>query len=449
MSKQSRKGGAAVQKVQENRGKRVVPEKKSFANVADSKDVSRVLEPDIVASVPKNAPPSQPSQLSTSPPSTSLKRSSTWSATSSSDSSRLAKYQRSANTAFRTIVGFVCSVTQILVSRDKKYKFFNFFFEPEEGQQVRGVCFDLGKHSTFQAYRDNGKAVVLENVKMGTAGFNQTISDGCIKVQRNTVVRDATDPLPFQKTIGLRKVSTLQAIKNGELNVQDDAHVAVKMVAFLGESREVDAYNTKKRCRDVLVADGTTGMRLILWESFIDFLQVGAFYSLTDLKVKFNGGSFELTTSPSSDYKAIEPLSHVVDCDKEEYAVEHGQRKIIGEVLGATVNAYHTCAICKKGLDIVNDSPVVTCASCGMRQKAAKCELNATATIAFEEQKENGETSTIDVSAAKDIIQALVGGTPLTLDTSTIADQLLFLPKMEITLDVYASKIKAYRFLDE
>ena len=339
------------------------------------------------------------------------------------------------------VSGYIVSVTGMKLTRTRTSKYFNFYLQESENKKTRGVCFDANRLPTFHAYRDNGKPVVLDGVVWLNGGFNDTRPDDTIKIERKTVVCDPQKKLSFERSDFF---TTIEKVKNSEIHTTEYVDIKTKVLSFVGEARQVTIYdNLTKVCRDAVVADATGAIRLVLWEAFVDKVQVHTSYTFSDVKVKFVGGTFELTTTPSTDMCRVEPLQNVFDADMGSF-IAHGQRRVEGTISAATIKAFMTCSVCGKGVS-VGEERTFKCPSCGMRQRSDRCERVIIANIVMNTTDENtSEPQKLDLTASKDVLKMLLPSFDFDseIDAMVLEDELLFLDdKVDVTFDTYSSRI--------
>lgn len=347
-----------------------------------------------------------------------------------------------------TVEGYITGITQIQHTKDKKGQYFNFWIEREKGNLTRGVSYDLGKHAILCAYRENGKAVRLENVKLLDGGFYRTVSENTVKVDGRTIVHDVVHPLSFLRTKGNHMFKTLLQIHQAEVALEDAVCVEVKVVGSVGEPKKVVCYGEEKECQHLVIADATGSMRLVVWETFVGMLKVGMSYCLTDLKLRVVNG-FQLTTSKMSASRPVSDLENAVKVNMMEYAQAEGEKAVVGEITAAAFNTYRCCVSCKRKI-VLPDAAVsiVSCQMCGIRQKVRKCGQFAVANVVFDIETEDGTEETKDLSIPKEVLLDMLGRNPPFGDEYALSDMLLALPRLEVVYDTFGSRVLTFKRLD-
>ena len=101
--------------------------------------------------------------------------------------------------------------------------------------------------------------------------------------------------------------------------------------------------------------DPTASMKVILWEQFIDCLEVEQTYILKNLRLKQDGGSKYLNT-PNSDMFSFEKVEEFIEPVVENVQVLSTLDVFVSLLEVESNSAYHACRKCGKKTSSKNNS---------------------------------------------------------------------------------------------
>lgn len=150
---------------------------------------------------------------------------------------------------------------------------------------------------------------------------------------------DAIDP-DYAKTISLDEISVL--VPNQQVNV------CVKVLEVYGIT-EVTKKGTWKSLekQEVLVADHSDTIRLVLWEKDVCRLEKGKSYKLSSVNTRSFKERAYLSVSDCTSITAIDDIGDVAEQDPDEEHTLVGDETFTGDVVSVTsVDVYKSCMAC-------------------------------------------------------------------------------------------------------
>lgn len=300
-----------------------------------------------------------------------------------------------------------------------------------ESDILRGVCFSAARQLEFQTLSEKKSPIKLSNVRRDPKPESTDI------LMNSNVSVEEIDPLNFdaKSQPSTTTIPSLSSVSNNQLL---KLKATIVNISAPKRIKTVDGFKTKL---DAVLLDPYGSIRIAIWEDFTKQIEEGKTYSFTNLRLKKNNGHdiYVTTAKTGCHINETEPFDQKLASPPELPDSLVTTTSVVDIVGINKFTTYYACTQCKKKLD-AQDSHVVKCANCGLKQKlsfcSSHCYLQAIAICV--DAEETTLTLTIFDDVIKDVLAAAgEPDTPLTEDS--ISDFFLTLPNVEIT---YHNKTK-------
>ena len=162
--------------------------------------------------------------------------------------------------------------------------------------------------------------------------------------------------------------------------VQDyiDKAINVKVkVVKLGDMEEVNKDGQVLRKRNVLVADNSGVLTIVLWEKSVNDLILGCSYTIVGARVKKYFDSIYISLASTTLLLVTEDIGDVKDITVPhvEPDCKSTSRAITGNIIGCKdVQVYDACLFCKNRLVCPSLTEITACTSCSAYVKIVQCQ---------------------------------------------------------------------------
>ena len=128
--------------------------------------------------------------------------------------------------------------------------------------------------------------------------------------------------------------------------------------------------------QDIIVADPTAHIKLVVWGSYVDTLQLNKTYALNNVRVKFTKYEHYLNSPKNEDMKVTEVTPYTVPL--VEYEDEVGMSSTVnGNILGVQQTSKSlSCISCQKRSVNITTADKAVCQSRNLIQLPTTCKAN-------------------------------------------------------------------------
>lgn len=163
-------------------------------------------------------------------------------------------------------------------------------------------------------------------------------------------------------------------------------HVCAKVVDCKPETTVTTKAGKSLRKQEVVIGDGTSACRLVLWERNVDRLQLDNSYKLTDVRVKFFDIKY-LALTPESEVIEVEDLGDVITeiTDTTNPNEKPNSKVVKGEIV--TLEKYDefpACRLCRSKM-IELSHLIAECTKCKSKCKLTNCNTSAMAKVVIQD----------------------------------------------------------------
>ncbi|XP_028404097.1 uncharacterized protein LOC114526773 [Dendronephthya gigantea] len=332
---------------------------------------------------------------------------------------------------------YLHAVSPVKVSASGTCKYFNMTLQTSDGS-MNAVCFSPEKRSVLQKFQTEKSPVKITTFRTSSKYGKEDV-----------VIDKATKITPVEKNIGFEHrdlapsfVTSLASLN--QVSAEQLVTVKAKVAKVSGSkkisSQRISSGHLKKQ--EIVIADPTTSMKLILWEQFIDCLEADQTYMLKNLRLKQNGTTKYLNT-PKSDtfsFEKVEEFTEPVIEDVQTLSTIDVCVSLLGV---ESISAYHACRKCGKKTSSKNEG-VLQCETCRMVKKSGSASKLWFLRLLFKNVKKPSDT--ISLSIFNDNLTRIVDYLPEEVDLTTISPEqlsiaLLSMPQVQITYDIVTRKV--------
>ncbi len=303
---------------------------------------------------------------------------------------------------YTNVDGYVHQVSDVKIPRSGNHnaRFFDFKIQEGEGSR-RVVCFSPDKRDDLKEKELSKIPVSLLSVSPQKRKYQADETEYKMHTFSKVVPKKNLS-FPWKERTS-EKHCTLKDISSGEksnIKVDDMVRVNAKVV-YKSEVESVFSSKLNKnltKC-DIIIADPTDAMRVVLWEEAIEQIEVDISYSFRNLKVcyfnsKYLNGTQELAVEVCTDDVELSPESTTAAerliPKKKEVA------QINGRVMAIDVEKDYVCLNCKTRAATDDDDDensgedLIRCLSCKLSMLKEDLEMYVTAHIIIvDENREN------------------------------------------------------------
>lgn len=247
---------------------------------------------------------------------------------------------------------------------------------------IGGVSFDADSHSAMQDMHLSKQSVKLSPVTVkrqrDSSGYEVIVNKKSKLSESSNKIEDLVPEMDnslFTKIKDVRKAAGP--------NLENLFTIKIKVVQLYGvQEIEKDGKLLKKR--DVLIADDSGVINLLLWQNSIDHLQVGHSYNLINVKAKEYIDDVYITLTNSS---VVHIIDNIGDVSTQPTPGTIATTTITGEIVGCNnVESFRSCLFCKGKL-YQPRSEVTTCTSCSAAVRVSKCPNDFSCSILVQDAK--------------------------------------------------------------
>lgn len=290
-----------------------------------------------------------------------------------------------------------------------------------DSKVVRGVCFSPQKHSQFASFCKNKSPVKITNI---------TIKDKhsecpSILMNNQTQLETAVPTFEVQKMPPVQNISSLSPVNDRQVIT-----IKAKIVQLSGVKVIGTRYGPKKK-REGFLVDPYSSIKIVLWENFTNEVTEGETYNFINIKVRKDSSEIYVNTPPQDcSIVLCSPFDGVLAIPAK-LPDSFTTATVVGEIQGiSNFNQYISCIKCHKKIQ-ADDSAIVKCENCNMKQKKMNCGTNCHLQCLITTDNES-----ITVTMFDDIVKMAfqIGSSKsIKLNEDNVIDAILNLPEVEIS----------------
>lgn len=264
---------------------------------------------------------------------------------------------------------YIHGITPVKLSTDSQRKYFNCTFQTED-EVLRVVSFTPSLHAQIKIYQHTKAAVRVEN-------FTRT--DNGLTLNNNTkfAVERSVSNISFQYHDYLTVTGQIESISALQDIAPDQVLTVKAEVAFVAPVKRLcTPRHGSLEKQEVMLRDPTGFIKLVLWQQYVDSLEVHTTYVLENLKVRVLRQMRYLNTAKDIQfvYRSVEPFDQpLVVCENE--LADLALKTFTGKII-AVQQLSHTlsCMGCRKKLSPSSaDDELAECEECHLVQMIGLC----------------------------------------------------------------------------
>jgi len=290
---------------------------------------------------------------------------------------------------YRDVHGYVHDVSKVQIPANPKSSRYLTFTIQENEEETRVICFSAEKRDELKRKEEAKLPTCLTNVSPQKRRFGEGIE---YKMNKYSRIEPAKN-LAFQWRATKTAQSEFTVTEILE-SAQSGQSVGLKgKVLSKGDKETVYSNNMKKnltKC-ELVVADTTGAITIVLWESQIEEVEKDGCYFFKEVKLNCYSNKY-LSCTKTSEIEKCDNIEIPEQISTAAGSLKHSEKewkKITGSVVGADVRKSFICLSCKSKVADAPETATVKCPSCTLKIKKSESVSTATANIMIKD--ENGE----------------------------------------------------------
>ena len=329
-------------------------------------------------------------------------------------------------------------MSPIKVSASGKCKYFNMTLQTSEGAKT-AVCFSPEKRTILEKHEADKSPVKISNFK-----FSSNYSKENVVIDRASKITSVGNDVGFNY-VEMTPPSVTSLLSLNQVSSEQLVTLKAKVAKISGSKKLTTARNPNSQLvkQELVIADPTASVKVILWEQFVDSLKENQTYVFKNLRLKReNNGSMYLNT-PKSDQFSFEECEEFATSVVEDIQL-FSSIEVSASIIGVeSISTYQACLKCAKKA-VPKRGKVLECESCHMIQKVSPENKRWFLRCLFADLKNEGET--ISLAIFNENVKAMVDLVPQPICLAHVApddlsDALLSIPDVKITYDSVAKKL--------
>lgn len=237
---------------------------------------------------------------------------------------------------------------------------------------VRAVCFEpsTATQERYNKIAESKSPVKITNFETDNKRKGHPVD---VIIRKRTRIDELSEALPFtRRDIFASKgkttsIGSLKDVQAGQL-LSVSALVTNLSAITVVKKRNTGENLTVRECQ---LTDPTGSIKLVLWQSFVEKVEEGQTYKLTNLRLKTENSKASLVTTQSGcaidkceEFPNLNPPKQLPSTKKTERL----------EMLGTTnVSSYQVCTNCNKKVTLDAAKKTVKCSKCNITVNKRKC----------------------------------------------------------------------------
>ena len=264
------------------------------------------------------------------------------------------------------------NISPVKTASTSNKKYFNCVFQCGD-KSVRAVCYSPEKRAELHALASTRSPIKLDKYKRPNNrddDFVITKFTKIVPIDKKEIDFSFSEELTTTATGKPLNISAIQKVAAEQL-----IFIKAKVVSLSGAKVQSTRYGQLKK-QDVVLADPTAHIKLVLWGDYVDTLQLNKTYTLNNVRVKFTKYEHYLNSPKNEEMKATEVTSYTVPL--VEYEDEVGTSSTVnGIILGVQQTSKSLCCIsCQKRTVNITTTDKAVCQSCNLIQLPTSCKAN-------------------------------------------------------------------------
>ncbi|XP_028408819.1 uncharacterized protein LOC114531404 [Dendronephthya gigantea] len=326
------------------------------------------------------------------------------------------------------ITCFVHCVSPVKASGSTKY--FNCNLQAE-GKVFNAVCFAPQKWETLDSHAKQKSPVKIRKYQTS----NKFGKDDVIINKYTSIVLTITS-LEYKDLKSPTTIASLSQTTPGQLVT------VTGYVAHLSATKVILMPSGALKKQEGFLVDPTGSIKLVLWRSHTDTIEVEKTYTFNQLRLKFQNSERYLNTpkadedckiSPTSAFKESLPAADMTSSVKE----------IMGSIIGVnSVSKHPTCLSCSSKVIIKCSGQLAECSSCKMTTKLSMCKYQWFMRLLVQNAENTNER--IHLSGFNSSVEKLASVSKIDLVQITeaeLTEALLNLEMLQLSYDTRSKKI--------
>ena len=262
---------------------------------------------------------------------------------------------------------YLHNISEVKNASESKRKYFNCIVQSND-KQIRAVCFSPEKRAEMQAVAATKSPVKMKNYK-------QSSNDDLTITQFTKIIPLDNKDVNFAYSEELCLAGTGKPIPISsiiKLAAEQLIIVKGKVVKTSGVKMQPTRYGKLKK-RDVVIADPTAYIKVVLWGNYVDALQLHETYILNNVRVKNTKFERYLNTPRNENFTAVNDVpftTAVVPYEDEVDTTSTVNGMILGIQNASKSLACNNCQ--KRTVQIVTPHKGL-CQSCKSQQPPSSC----------------------------------------------------------------------------
>ncbi|XP_028416740.1 uncharacterized protein LOC114540939 [Dendronephthya gigantea] len=271
--------------------------------------------------------------------------------------------------------GLTCylhNISEIKNASDSKRKYFNCIVQCAD-KPVRAVCFSPEKRPGLQALSNSKSPVKLKNYKQSSNTNDDLTITKFTKVSaldKSEVNFAFSEDISSASTGKPVNISAISKLASEQL-----IEIKGKVMKMSGIKVQSTRFGQVKK-QDVIVADPTGTIKLVLWGEYINSLQQNETYTLKNVRVKSTKYDHYLNTPKNEGFVAVDATPYSVPVVEYEDEIDTTST-VNGTIIGVQQASKHIgCNGCaKRNVEIVAPNKAI-CQFCKLQQLPSTCPVH-------------------------------------------------------------------------
>ena len=259
---------------------------------------------------------------------------------------------------------YLHNVSQLKTATKSKRKYFNCIVQCDN-KPVRGVCFSPEKRGEMQAVANAKSPVKIKNFKRANDG------DNSVTITKYTTITPVEQrDINFAFSEELYKSAAGEPVKISSIsNLVSEQLITIKAKVLKVSGEKIQATRFGRlRKQDVIVADPTGYIKLVLWGDFVNTLDVDHTYVLKNVRIKCTKFENYLNTPKNEDFVAVDSTAFDVPVAEYEHEIDT-TKEVMAKILGVRqASKILSCNGCtRRTIEFVSPNKAV-CTFCKLQQ---------------------------------------------------------------------------------
>ena len=300
---------------------------------------------------------------------------------------------------------YLHNISQVKTATESKRKYFNCVVQCDD-KPLRGVCFSPEKRGEMQAVVAAKSPVKIKNFKRAN---NETNSVTITKYTSITPVEQRDINFVFSEELSKPATGepvTISSISN--LVSEQLISIKAKVLKVSGDKVQATRFG-RLRKQDVIVADPTGYIKLVLWDNYVNTLDLEHTYVLKNVRIKSTKFENYLNTPKDEDFAAVDVAAFDVPVAVYEDEIDTTV-EVMAKILGVKrASRTLSCNDCRREtVDVVSPNMAV-CRFCKLQQVSSTCNVNWNLQIVVKPETESKKNLQLrlDHTATETLLQML------------------------------------------